>query len=36
MYDLQSALSALKTLTAQAKESERGTVVNGVYMREST
>ena len=36
MYDLQSALPALKTLAAQAKESERGTVVNGIYMREST
>ena len=36
MYDLQSALPALKTLATQAKESERGTVVNRIYMREST
>ena len=36
MYDLQSALPALKILAAQAMESERGTVVNGIYMREPT
>ena len=36
MYDLTSALPALKILAAQAKESERGTVVNGIYMRESS
>ena len=36
MYDLQSALPALKALTDKGVLSERGTVKNGIYIRESS
>ena len=36
MFDLQSALPALKALTDKGIVAERGTVQNGIYIREST
>lgn len=36
MYDLQSALPALKALTDKGILAERGTVQNGIYVRESS
>jgi hypothetical protein len=36
MYDLQSALPALKALTDKGILAERGTVQNGIYIRESS